>query len=104
MESDSAMAEELNKGTEVELANGEKVYVKPLTIKQLRRFMKVASDLVLDGTLDDDQINKMVDAAQIALEKAAPALAADRDALEDALDMRSFNIILSIAVGADPNE
>ena len=97
------MAEELNKGKEIILADGEKVYVKPLTIKQLRKFMKVAADLALDGNLDDDQIDKMLDAAQIALEKAAPELAADRDKLEDVLDMKSFNDILAVAVGADPN-
>lgn len=97
------MAEELNKGKEIVLADGESVFIKPLTIKQLRKFMKVAVKLDLDGNLDDDQIDTMLEAASIALEKAAPELAADREKLEEALDMYSFNQILSIAVGADPN-
>jgi hypothetical protein len=45
----------------------------------------------------------MVEAAAIALEKANPDLAADRDQLEDLLDMRSFNELLAVAIGADPN-
>lgn len=98
------MAEELNKGKEITLVDGEKVYVKPLTLKQLRKFMKVAAEISLEGNLDDEQIDKMISAAQIALEKAAPELAADRDKLEDSLDMKSFNDILAVAVGADPNE
>ena len=97
------MADQLNQGKEIVLANGEKVEVKPLTIRQLRKFMKVVVDLNLDGTLDDEQIDKMLEAASIALEKASPELSADKEALEDALDMRCFNEILSIAVGADPN-
>jgi len=98
------MAEELNKGKEITLVDGGKVYVKPLTLKQLRKFMKVAAQISLEGNLDDDQIDKMISAAAIALEKADPELAADRERLEDSLDMKSFNDILAIAVGADPNE
>jgi hypothetical protein len=91
------MAEELNGATEIVLADGEKLLIKPLTIKQLRSFMKIAGQLSLeDGNLDDAQIDLMISAAQIALEKAAPELAADRDKLEDVLDMKSFNAILSV--------
>ncbi len=98
------MADELNKGTEIELADGQKVYMKPLTIKQLRKFYKVVKGLDLDGPLEDEQIDVMVDATAIALEKCAPKLAKDKEGLEDLLDMSSFSKILAVAVGADPNE
>jgi hypothetical protein len=99
------VAESLNTGKEIEFADGQKVLIKPLTIRQLRKFMKVIQNLSTDmTTINDEEVDNMVEAASIALEKAAPELAADRDALEDALDMRCFNELISVAMGADPNE
>jgi hypothetical protein len=91
-------------GTEV-LVGSEKVEIRPLTIRQLRRFVKIVGDLdFTDQTeLSDEDIDNMIDAAAIALEKAAPELAKDKDNLEDLLDIRTFNAILNAAMGVDPN-
>jgi hypothetical protein len=45
----------------------------------------------------------MISAAAIALRKADPELAADRDALEDILDLRTFAEVMAAAMGSDPN-
>jgi hypothetical protein len=45
----------------------------------------------------------MVEAAAIILEKIAPEIAEDSDALEDILDIKSFNEMISAAMGTDPN-
>jgi len=88
------------------LIGDTEVEVRPLTIRQLRRFVKIVGDLNFDNQteLTDEDIDKMVEAASIALEKAAPDLAKDNDAIEDSLDIRTFNEILNAAMGVDPNE
>lgn len=91
-------------GTKIVIGE-DTVEVRPLTIRQLRRFIKVVGDLNFESQTDltDEDIDKMVDAASIALEKAAPELSKDREAIEDSLDIKTFNEILNAAMGVDPN-
>lgn len=97
------MARELREGREIVFADGEKRTVYPLTIRQLRKFLKAAGDLKTEGdNLEDEDIDKMIAAAKIALEKEFPLITEDE--LEDILDMRSFNELIAAAMGADPNE
>ena len=97
---------DMYKGTDIVFADGKGRTVKPLTIRSLREFMKVANEMKStdEGSLSDDDIDKMVAAAKIALKKVDPELAADEDALEDALDLRSFQEWKSGAMGVDPNQ
>lgn len=92
-------------GVEIRFADGKTRVIRSLTIKALREFMKVANDMkVEDETqLTDEDIDKMVLAAKIALKKVDPELAADDDALEEALDLRCFQELMSVAMGTDPN-
>lgn len=90
-------------GTPILFADGETRVIRPLTIRQLREFMKVIQDLNTDGGLSDDDIDVMVSAAGIALSKVDPDLASDPDALEDILDLRSFSEIMAAAMGSDPS-
>ena len=96
---------DLSTGVKIAIA-GTEVEVRPLTIRQLRRFVKIVGDLNFDNQaeLSDEDIDKMIEAASIALEKAAPELSKDSDALEDSLDIKTFNEILNAAMGVDPNE
>ena len=96
---------DLFKGTEIVFADGKKRTIKPLTIKHLREFMKVANEMKSDNEsgMTDEDIDKMISAASIALRKADPELAADRDALEDILDLRTFAEVMAAAMGSDPN-
>ena len=96
---------DLFKGTEIMFADGKKRTIKPLTIKHLREFMKVANEMKSDNEsgMTDEDIDKMISAAAIALRKADPELAADRDALEDLLDLRTFAEVMAAAMGSDPN-
>jgi hypothetical protein len=96
---------DLFKGTEIMFADGKKRTIKPLTIKHLREFMKVANEMKSDNEtgMTDEDIDKMISAAAIALRKADPELAADRDALEDILDLRTFAEVMAAAMGSDPN-
>ena len=62
-------------GTKIAIGE-ETVEVRPLTIRQLRRFVKVVSNLNFEDQteLSDEDIDRMIEAASIALEKAAPEL------------------------------
>jgi CRISPR/Cas system type I-B associated protein Csh2 (Cas7 group RAMP superfamily) len=67
--------------------------------------MKVANDMKTDeGGMTDEDIDKMVKAASIALRKADPELAANTEALEDILDLRTFGEVMAAAMGQDPNQ
>lgn len=96
---------DLHQGVEIMFADGKKRTVKPLTIRRLRDFMKIANNLKIpdDGNLTNEDIDQMVQAASIALSKADPELAADLEELEDALDLRCFQEVMAAAMGNDPN-
>ena len=98
------MSNELNQGTKIVFADGVERVVNPLTIKQLRKFMKVVKDMDSSKVvLEDSDIDLMIDAAAIVFEKLDPTIAADRDALEDVIDLKSFNAMFMAAMGTDPN-
>jgi len=101
-----AQNKDLHQGTDIVFADGKTRTIKPLTIRQLRKFMKVANELKLtdDNDMTDEDIDKMVEAAGIALAKVDPDLAEDNDALEDILDLRCFGELMAAAMGGDPNE
>ena len=98
------MSNSLFTGTEVEFADGKKRMVKPLTIRQLRKFVKLVDGLDANMTsLSDEDIDRMLDAAAVIIEKSDSKLSEDREALEDAVDIVVFNALVSIAMGTDPN-
>jgi hypothetical protein len=57
-----------------------------------------------EAGMTDEDIDKMIAAASIALRKADPELAANRDLLEDILDLRTFGEVMAAAMGNDPNQ
>lgn len=90
---------------EIELQNGAKVTLKPLSIKQLREFMEVIGKTQTVET-EEETLNVLISAVAVALKKQLPDLVADLDALEDALDVPTINRILDVCGGIkmdDPN-
>jgi hypothetical protein len=105
-----AVNKDLREGQDIAFADGVNRKVFPLTIRQLRSFMKIADKLNVDSDagLSDADIDNMVSAAAIALQKVDPDLANDEDALEDALDLKCFGALMAASMGneatEDPNE
>lgn len=90
---------------EITLQNGQSVKLKPLSIKELRKFM-TAIQKTATMTSEDETLTVLIDACAVALEKQLPDLVKDRDALEDALDVPTINRILEVCGGIkldDPN-
>lgn len=99
---------EVSRGKLVTFSDDIERRISPLSIKQLRKFVKVIEkmgDTSDATTLSDEDIDHMVDAAEIILAKVDPKLVADREKLEEAVDLESFNEMMSIAMGnASPEE
>jgi hypothetical protein len=90
---------------EITLQNGATVKLKPLTIKELRKFMAAISKTG-DAQTEDETLTVLIDACAVALEKQLPELVKDRDAFEDVLDVPTINRILEVCGGIkmdDPN-
>jgi phosphohistidine swiveling domain-containing protein len=90
---------------EITLQNGVTVKLKPLTIKELRKFMVVIQKTA-DVTTEDETLTILIEACAVALEKQLPELVKDVDAFEDVLDVPTINRILEVCGGIkmdDPN-
>lgn len=93
---------DIKRGVEITFADGESRLIKPLTIRSLRRFMKVVSVMdITKSMLEDVDIDRMVEAATIVFEDNKLKLV--ENSVEDILDIKSFNELFSAAMGADPN-
>ena len=90
---------------EIQLQNGATVKLKPLTIKELRKFMAAIANTA-EVTTEDETLTILIDACAVALEKQLPDLVKNRDAFEDTLDVPTINRILEVCGGIkmdDPN-
>lgn len=92
---------------EIELTNGDVVTLRPLPIKQLRKFMEVIKKLN-DENIDDETeaMEVFVEACMICMEKVKPELSKDRDLFEESIEVPTMMKILEVAGGLklnDPN-
>lgn len=90
---------------EITLQNGETYEFRPLNLKLLRKFMAKFTNLEPVES-EDESIDQMLELAQICLESVDKELAADQDALEEALDNPTIYKIIEVCAGIklnDPN-
>lgn len=99
---------DVRKGKDVLFDDDVTRRIRPLSIRQLRKFVKIIDkmgDTTSATTMSDEDIDTMVEASSVILEKVDPKLAADSEAIEDVVDIVTFNEIMGIAMGAaDPEE
>lgn len=98
-------AKNLREGKEIVFADGKSRTIYPLTLRQLRKFMVVIKGMgnIEETGMTDEDINRMVEATSIVLEKVDPELSAAPETIEDSIDIKTFNQIIAAAMGADPN-
>jgi len=102
------MATKVYDTLEIELQSGEVVEIKPLPIKRLRKASARLADFsqkATDGDFDDAEsdvqdefLDVLLDTAVLALQVKYPDLA-NREVLEDSLDMPTLNKIVEVATG-----
>jgi hypothetical protein len=98
------MATKVSKEETLELQDGTEVTIRPLNIKNLRKFMEVVArfeKLGEDEEAEDKSIDIMVDAVSVALLMNNKELAEDRDRLEEILDVPTMHHIMALAGGVD---
>ena len=92
---------------EIELSDGTSITLKPLPIKQLRKFMEVIN--TMQGTDDanpDAAMDVFIEAAMICLENIRPDLSQDKDKFENIVEIPTMMKILEVVGGlklTDPN-
>ena len=91
---------------ELELQDGSTVEIKPLPIKQLRKFMDFINELGEEPKVDKngkvikkprEQIYIFLDCVQVAFTKFKPEIAEDKDKLEDILDVPTMMKIIEVS-------
>lgn len=101
------MTTEIYDTAELTLENGETIFVKPLPIKQLKKFMAVIREMDSeDVKTEEDAMDIFVKAAMVCLEKSNPEIGLDRDKFEDLVNIPTMMKILEICGGlklSDPN-
>ena len=95
---------------EIQISNGESIEIKPLPIKQLRKFMQIIKKMenMEDADLQTEEaaMEIFIEATMVCLEKTMPELAADKDKFEEFIEIPTMMKILEIAGGLklnDPN-
>ena len=84
---------------EIELSDGTAVILKPLPIKQLKKFMAVIKEMELPE-------NESEEAAMVCLEAVKSPLSEDKDKFEEVIDTPTMMKILEVCGGLklnDPN-
>jgi hypothetical protein len=92
---------------EIELGDGSSLTLKPLPIKQLRKFMEIIKEMDLpENESEDAAMDVFIKAAMVCLEVSKPELSKDKDKFEELIEVPTMMKILEIAGGlklTDPN-
>jgi hypothetical protein len=98
------MAEDIREGVEIVFSDKKRV-IYPVSLRRLRRLNKVLKNMDIEANhIGDEEIDNMIDAAIIALGDEFDAdNEVDREKVEDIVDVKTFNTLISAAMGADPN-
>jgi hypothetical protein len=103
------MATKVYETDNVTLFSGKKVSLRPLKISILRDFMAEFEKIGVAATDNAASMDVIVDCVAIAMRQYDPALAEDKTALEDEIDLPTAYKIIEVAAGiklgddADPN-
>ena len=92
---------------EIELSDGSTIILRPLPIKQLRKFMEVINTMeTAEDQSEAAAMDVFIKAAMVCLEILKPELSTDINKFEDIIEIPTMMKILEIAGGlklTDPN-
>ena len=99
------MANTVYEVVEIQLSNGQDIQVRPLTIKNLKKFTKVIAKLDSpDVATEEDALDVFIEAGMVCMEQFAPDLAKDKDNFEDVIEVPTLMKVLEVAGGLKMNE
>lgn len=92
---------------EIKLSNGDEIEIRPLSIKNLKKFMEIIAKLNDESINSEaDAMEIFIDAAMLCMKQFKPELAEDKDLFEETIEVPTMMKILEIAGGmkfSDPN-
>lgn len=92
---------------EIQLSNGETLAIKPLPIKQLRKFMEVIKKMdISENESEDMAMDIFIEATMVCLSAFKPELSLDKEKFEEIIEIPTMMKILEVAGGLklnDPN-
>lgn len=92
---------------DIELSDGTTIELKPMPIKQLRKFMEVINQAQDENATDTNAaMNIFIQAAMVCLTNVRPDLASDQDKFEEIIETPTMMKILEVVGGlklTDPN-
>ena len=101
------MANTVYEVVDIRLSNNEEISVRPLTIKNLKKFTKVIAKLDSPKVkTEDDAMEVFIEAAMVCMEQFSPDLSTDKEKFEEVIEVPTLMKILEIAGGLklnDPN-
>lgn len=92
---------------DIELSDGTSITLKPLSIKQLKKFMSTIKEMENpENESEDAAMEVFIKAAMICLENVKPELASNKDKFEEVIEVPTMMKILEVMGGLklnDPN-
>ena len=90
---------------EIELSDGKVITIKPLTIKNLKKFLASVKGLQDDSVkTEEDAMEIFIQAGMICMQQFYPELALDREKFEDTIEVPTLMKILEVAGGLKLND
>jgi hypothetical protein len=96
------MATKVNNSEKIVIQDGTSVEIRPLNIKNLRKFMEVTKKFESVKT-EDEGLDLLIEACQISLMAADEEKYSDKEYLEENLDMETIALIMKVSGGVDIN-
>lgn len=100
------MAKTVYEVVDIELSDGTELTIRPLTIKNLKKFNKAIKGLQQEDLDEEKALEVFIEAGLICMEQFSPDLSTDREKFENVIEVPTLMKILEVAGGlrlGDPN-
>lgn len=92
---------------EIQLSDGSTLVIRPLSIKNLKKFLAVMNKMQDEKVQTEEDIMEIfIEGAMVCLEQLKPEFAEDKDKFEELIEVPTMMKILEVAGGLklnDPN-
>jgi len=99
------MANTVYEIVDIQLSNGEDISIRPLTIKNLKKFTEVVKKLDDPNITTEEQAMEIfIEAAMVCMRQFKPELSEDKELFEDIIEVPTLMKILEVAGGLNIND
>jgi hypothetical protein len=99
------MANTVYEVVDIQLSNGQDISIKPLTIKNLKKFTEVVKKLDdANITTEEQAMEIFIEAGMVCMAQFSPELSQDKELFEDIIEVPTLMKILEVAGGLKMND